>query len=105
MTVRSLSFHGRILESFLHDIHRLDEISDTVNSFEWNSFFRSRTIDYRGEEVKTSKSFCWANIGPALPKEIGIVPLRDVCEQGYRFYVDHFPEFLKDPGEVARGQE
>ena len=92
-------FHGRILESFLHDIHRLDEISDTVNSFEWNSFFRSRTIDYKGEEVKTSKSFCWANIGPALPKEIGIVPLRDVCEQGCRFYVDHFPEFLKDPGE------
>jgi hypothetical protein len=34
-------FHGRILESFLHDIHRLDEISDTVNSFEWNSFLEA----------------------------------------------------------------
>eukprot|EP00435_Cladocopium_sp_Y103_P021735 s916_g5.t1 len=32
----------------------------------------SRTIDYRGEEVKTAKSFSWANIGPALPREIGI---------------------------------
>ena len=96
--VEVTKFHGGILESFLHDIHRLDEISDTVDSFDWNSFFRCRTIDYKGEEANTSKSFCWANIGSALPKEIGIVPLRDVCEQGCRFYVDHFPEFLKDAG-------
>eukprot|EP00435_Cladocopium_sp_Y103_P013721 s1034_g3.t1 len=93
------TFHGRILESFLHDIHRLCEIADTVDDFDWNSFFQCRTIDYRGEEVKTAKSFCWANIGPALPKEIGVVPLRDLCEQGCRFYVDHFPEFLKDASE------
>lgn len=88
-------FHARFLESFLHDVHRLNEIKDTLDEFDWNSFFRTRTIDYRGEEVKTAKNFSWANIGPALPKEIGNVPLREVCEQGCRFYVDHFPKFLK----------
>ena len=87
--------HCVILESFLHDVHRLFEIRDTVDEFNWADFFRSRTIDYKGEEVKTARSFCWANVGPTLPKEIGAVKLRDVCEQGCRFYVDHFPEFLK----------
>eukprot|EP00435_Cladocopium_sp_Y103_P054729 s637_g17.t3 len=88
-----------ILEGFLHDVHRLSEIKDTVDEFDWKDFFRCRTIDYKGEEVKTARSFCWANIGPALPKEIGNVSLRDVCEQGCRFYVDHFPQFLKPEGE------
>ena len=87
--------HCVILESFLHDVRRLFEIRDTVDEFNWADFFRSRTIDYKGEEVKTARSFCWANVGPTLPKEIGAVKLRDVCEQGCRFYVDHFPEFLK----------
>ena len=87
--------HQRVLESFLHDIRRLSEITETVDEFDWAEFFRCRTIDYRGEEVKTARSFSWANIGPTLPKEIGIVQLRDVCEQGCQYYVDHFPEFLK----------
>ena len=92
-------FHGKILDGFLHDVHRLGELRETIDEFDWHSFFQCRTIDYTGEEIKTAKSFSWANIGPALPKEIGVVPLREVCEQGCQFYVDHFPEFLKDVGE------
>ena len=88
--------HGKILESFLHDVQRICDLTDTVDEFDWTSFFRCRTIDYRGEEVKTAKFFSWANIGPALPKEIGVVELRDLCEQGCQYYVDHFPDFLKD---------
>ena len=95
-------FHAKVLESFLHDVHRLDQLGETVDSFDWNSFFQCRTIDYKGEEVKTAKSFSWANIGPALPKEIGVVPLRDLCEQGCQVYVDRFPEFLKPEGEWPR---
>ena len=78
---------------------RLSELRETIEEFDWSSFFQCRTIDYKGEEVKTAKTFSWAHIGPALPKEIGVVPLREVCEQGCRFYVDHFPEFLKEVGE------
>ena len=90
---------GKVLEGFLHEVHRLDKVVETVDEFDWTQFFQCRTIDYRGEEVKTAKSFGWANIGPALPKEIRVVPLRDLCEKGCQFYVDHFPEFLKPPAE------
>ena len=95
MKVWSPSVTKEFWKVFLHDIRRLSEITDTVDEFDWAEFFRCRTIDYRGEEVKTARSFSWANIGPTLPKEIGIVQLRDVCEQGCQYYVDHFPEFLK----------
>eukprot|EP00435_Cladocopium_sp_Y103_P007463 s167_g2.t1 len=91
-----------MLESFLHEIHRIDQISETVEEFDWTQFFRCRTIDYKGDEVRTAKSFGWANIGPALPKEIGVVPLRDLCELGCQYYVDHFPTFLKPPEEWPR---
>ena len=39
--------HCVILESFLHDVHRLFEIRDTVDEFNWAEFFKSRTIDYK----------------------------------------------------------
>ena len=66
-----------------------------VAEFDWHSFFQARAMDYKGEEVKTAKTFSWSNIGPALPKQIGVAPLRELCEQGCRFYVDNFPSFLK----------
>ena len=90
------TLHGKILKSLLYDVQRICELTDTVDEFDWTSFFRCRTIDYKGDEIKTAKFFSWANIGPALPKEIGIVELRDLCEQGCQYYVDHFPDFLKD---------
>ena len=88
-----------VLESFLHDVQRLSEIQDTVDEFDWKEFFKCRTIDYKGDEVKTAKSFCWGHIGPTLPQEIGVVQLTDLCEQGCRYYIEHFPEFLKPEGD------
>ncbi|CAK9010766.1 unnamed protein product [Durusdinium trenchii] len=52
-----------------------------------------------GDEVKTALSFCWDNIRPALPKEIGVAALVDICELGCRHYVENFPSFLKPPSE------
>eukprot|EP00438_Fugacium_kawagutii_P035567 Skav229231 [mRNA] locus=scaffold864:277248:282087:- [translate_table: standard] len=86
---------GRVLEGFLNDVHRLDTIGDVVEDFDWTSFFRSRTVDYQGEEVKTAKRFCWQNIKPAMPPKIGVVALVDVCEYGCRHYIENFPEYLK----------
>ena len=48
---------------------------------------------YQGDEVKIARNFTWSNIAPALPAEMGRVPLRDA----WRYYVDHFPYFLKPP--------
>ena len=38
-------FHGKLLENFLHDVHRISELKDTVDEFDWNSFSQCRTID------------------------------------------------------------
>ena len=39
------------------------------------------------------------NIKPAIPREIGVVELKDICEQGCKRYIEHFPDFLKPPHE------
>ena len=43
--------------------------------------------------------FSWSNIKPALPQEIGVAQLTDICEQGCRYYIENFPSFLKAPSE------
>jgi hypothetical protein len=57
-----------------------------------------------GEEVKVARWFTWGNINPALPKEIGTVPLEEVCELGSRFYVEHFENFLKPEREWVKSR-
>ncbi len=79
------------------DVARVCNLAGTLEDFDWGSFFDTRSIDYKGDEVKTARQFCWNNIGPALPKEIGQVRLEDVCELGCRHYVLHFDDFLKPP--------
>ena len=56
-----------------------------METLSWDDLFKVRTVDYMGEEVKVARWFTWGNINPALPKEIGTVPLEEVCELGSRF--------------------
>eukprot|EP00438_Fugacium_kawagutii_P035720 Skav230250 [mRNA] locus=scaffold1520:20627:24494:+ [translate_table: standard] len=56
---------------------------------------KTKSIDYKGDEVKVARWFEWGNIAPAFPAEIGRVPLADVCERGCREYVLHFDDYLK----------
>lgn len=79
----------------LREVTRLKDLLETTVSFDWDAFFATRGIDYKGDEVKTACNFCWGNIQPALPKEIGLVPLAEVCSQGARFYVDNFDRYIK----------
>ena len=58
----------RILQSIARDVTRLGGIDEVTPDFEWNSFFRTRTIDYKGDEVKTAQQFTWNNIQPAIPR-------------------------------------
>ena len=76
------------------DVSRICSISGAVEAFDWSGFFRTRTVDYQGDEVKVARSFCWGNIAPALPEEIGRVPLSDICTSGCKYYVDHFDLFV-----------
>ena len=73
---------------------RLEETS-------WKSFFQLKTIPYCGDEVLCARPTSWANLAPAMPAEVASVDLSEVCELGYKHYVDHFLEYLL-PGEVQR---
>ena len=82
--------HTRILRTIVDDVTRLKEIQEVTEDFEWNSFFRTRTIDYKGDEVKAAQMTSWANVRSALPSEVGTVPLSSVVSKGSLHYVLNF---------------
>ena len=84
------------LRLLLKDVARLQQMEGTVEQFSWGEFFNTRGIDYKEDEVRTARTFSWANIAPALPEEIGRVPLEEVCTLGARHYVMNFDSFIKD---------
>ena len=90
---------ARLIQGLTKEVTRLKDIREVTETFDWGDFFRTRTIDYKGDEVKTALPFRWENISPALPKEIGVARLVDICEQGCKLYVENFPSFLKPPSE------
>ena len=60
----------------------------------WKEFLKVRSIDYKGEEVKTAQQTSWANLAPALPLEVGTVELEEVVDSGCLHYARHFEEYL-----------
>ncbi len=77
------------------EVVRWCRIPGKVDPVDWKVFFTHRGVDYQGEEVKVARQFSWCNISPALPEEIGRVPLWEVCTLGSRHYVENFPLYLK----------
>lgn len=87
------------LDALLKDVTRFCEIQANVEDVAWSEFFRIKAIDYKGDEVRVARWFSWANIKPALPVEIGRVPLEEVCSKGCRHYVENFDLYLRPPEE------
>eukprot|EP00435_Cladocopium_sp_Y103_P041058 s698_g11.t1 len=67
------------------------------SSVTWENFFRVKGVDYKGDEVLTAQVMRWQNVAPALPQEVGTVPLDDVVDLGSRHYVQNFEDYLLDP--------
>ena len=87
---------AQCLQRLGKDVKRLQGLQGTLEAFSWSEFFMTRGIDYKGDEVRTARAFEWRNIEPALPREIGRVPLEDVCTLGAHHYVVNFDLYLKD---------
>ena len=83
------------LDLLLVDVQRLCEFQIKFEQFDWDVFFSHRSVDYHGDEVKVARWFKWCNVAPALPAEVGKVPLNELCTRGARHYVDHFELYLK----------
>ena len=88
-------FQSELLHGLSEQASRLVRLEGVLDRFDWKGFFKSRTVDYHGEEVKVARFFRWQNSAPALPPEIGRVRLEDVCSLGSRFYVLHFDDFIR----------
>lgn len=84
----------RVLEFLLPQCERALEWGVLEDNVSWADFFRCKGVDYRGEEVQTAQYVQWENLSPALPDEIGKIPLESVVEHGCRYYVENFREFL-----------
>lgn len=89
----------KCLDEMAVQIRRFCELEGQVDELDWADFFRVKTVDYCGDEVKVGRWFTWSNISPALPAEVGRVPLEDVCSLGSKHYVLHFDEYLKAPSD------
>ena len=85
----------RALEFIKEDVTRFCELGLHLVGIDWDQFFMVRGIDYKGDEVRVARKVSWASIAPALPKEIGAVPLEEVCTLGCREYVRSFDGFIK----------
>lgn len=92
------------LELLSKDVSRFQSMKVNLGDFSWTAFFRTRSIDYKGDEIKTARNFCWDNIRHALPSEIGRVPLEEVCTLGAKHYVEHFDSFIKPPEQWERSR-
>ena len=83
------------LRGLVSEVKRFCAIQVKVPEMSWADLFKVRSVDYRGEEVKVARRFAWKNIAPALPAEVGKVPLEEVCTLGCRHYVRHFEQYLR----------
>ena len=83
------------LEEVMKEVKRFCRMKSVIEPLEWDEFLKVKSIDYKGDEVKVAHWFSWSNISPALPVEVGRVPLEEVCTLGSRHYVEHFDHYLK----------
>ena len=87
------------LRELLKDVKRFASLTVEITKLSWKDLFAVRAIDYKGDEVKVARWFSWDNISPALPEEVGRVPLQDVCTLGCKEYVVNFDHYLKPKDE------
>ena len=63
------------LNGLIKDVKRFCSLDTRIEELDWRDFFNTRSVDYKGDEVKVARKFSWSNIAPALPREVGKVPL------------------------------
>eukprot|EP00435_Cladocopium_sp_Y103_P017447 s824_g4.t1 len=96
-TAKPSEFQKSVMRGLMEDCERVASWRCEDHIPSWSEFFKVKGVDYRGEEVLTAQSMSWRNVSPALPQEVGSVPLEDVVELGCRHYVLNFEDYLLEP--------
>ena len=63
----------------------------------FDDFFKRKSVDYLGEEVKVATTMNWRAICDSFPQEVGCLDLERFCRLGTREYVSRFEDFLLPP--------
>ena len=93
---RANPYQGKVLENLLVDCERVSTWKFEAAPANWEQFFNTKSVDYKGDEILTAQPMCWENVSPALPTEVGGVKLEEVVELGCKHYVLNFEEYLLD---------
>ena len=86
--------HERILFQLSEEAQRFVSKTEKFERLSWQDFLRVRSVDYKGDEVKTAQRTSWAHVAPALPEEVGTVDLEQVVSGGCLHYVRNFTQYL-----------
>ena len=90
-------YQKTVIQGLVEDCERVSGWVLDQPNLTWSEFFKVKGVDYRGEEVLTAQTMRWENVSPALPSEVGSVPLEDVLSLGCQHYVNHFEDYLLAP--------
>ena len=82
-------------------LRRMMDFEDVVPSTSLSELFLTKSIDYRGEEIKLAKAFNWRSIEGALPLEVGTLELSQFVTGGCHHFVTHFEEYLLPEGKQS----
>ena len=66
----------------------------------FDDFFKRKSVDYLGEEVKVATTMNWRAICDSFPQEVGCLDLERFCRLGTREYVSRFEDFLLPPSRL-----
>eukprot|EP00438_Fugacium_kawagutii_P032539 Skav202157 [mRNA] locus=scaffold970:236197:240965:- [translate_table: standard] len=91
---RVSKLHREILVGLCQDVSEVFLWKERFEKISWDTFFRSRGVDYVGDEVATAKFTSWENLRGSIPQEVGTVELVDLLEGGSRHYVANFEDYL-----------
>eukprot|EP00438_Fugacium_kawagutii_P007521 Skav231102 [mRNA] locus=scaffold2525:415233:418787:- [translate_table: standard] len=94
---RPTDFQIEILEGLKGHCNRVLHWNEWSDAVSWETFFKVKGVDYRGEEVLSAQPITWENVKSALPMEVGGVPLESVVDYGSRNYVLNFEQYVLDP--------
>ena len=85
----------------------LDEnplLNEPLPDTDFGDFFRSKGIDYHGEEVKVARKVTWEGIEASLPAEVASLDIRRFCTGGVLEYINNFTNYLVDPCDQFLGK-
>lgn len=100
----STSATRRVQKRLMKVVEDCTLLDEPLPSLNFEEFFRTRGVDYQGDEIKLARRISWDEIAPSLPSEVGMIDVRQFCHGGIRHYIDNFENFLVPSEEMVIGR-